>query len=52
MQKDTFFIGDFNFNILIDNNNHSEFLNSIFGMSCYPLITKPFWRCFPLLVDD
>ena len=39
MQNGYVFIGDFN--ILIDNNNHNEFLNSLYGMSCYTLIKKP-----------
>ena len=38
-KRDLFLLGDFNINIL--NNNNKYFLNSIYSLGCYPLIRKP-----------
>ena len=36
-----FLVGDFNINILNNNNNNKYFLNSIYSLGSYPLISKP-----------
>ena len=39
-KRDLFLVGDFNINILINNNKIKYFLNNIYSLGCYPLITK------------
>ena len=39
-KRDLFLVGDFNINILINNNKIKYFLDNIYSLGCYPLITK------------
>ena len=39
-KRDLFLVGDFNINILINNNKIKYFLDNIYSLYCYPLITK------------
>ena len=34
-------VGDFNVDILTNNSSNNYFVDTIFSMGCYPLITKP-----------
>ena len=40
-KRGLFLVGNFNINILNNNNNNKYFLNSIYSLGCYPLISKP-----------
>ena len=35
------FVSNFNVNILIKNSNNDYFINTIFSMGCFPLVTRP-----------
>ena len=39
-KRDLFLVGDFNINILINNNKIKYFLDNIYSLGFYPLITK------------
>ena len=41
---DLFLVGYFNVNILIKNSNNDYFIDTIFSMGCFPLVTNP-TRC-------
>ena len=41
VKGDLFLVGDFNVNILIKNSNNDYFIDTIFSMGCFPLVTKP-----------
>ena len=39
-QSKMILVGDFNVNILIKNSNNDYFIDTIFSMGCFPLVTR------------
>ena len=54
VKGDLFLVGDFNVNILTKNSNSNYFIDTIFSMGCFPLVTRPTRYCNSInsLIDN
>ena len=55
VKNNLFLVGDFNVNILdVNNNYYKHFINTIYSMGCFPLVTRPtrYGNTINLLIDN